>query len=471
MSHTTNTSLDLYLYLSIPKGLFRMTKTSVTKTAVRVYLLAAVFILCVSGLNNEEFNSQHGFQSVVDAGHDNNNNNIMEHSSMEHNIVEVKDTKKASALDNIIPSKLSQELKQGILNGWNKFIGRDRYKLQKRADGNNSNSSNDNKSNSNGNMSGNSQSQNSADQKSKSDSNNSNSNSKSDNNNSNSKSDNSNSKSDSNNSNSKSDNNNNSKSGSNNSKSGSGSLLEVSASQSSESLLEIGGKTTKSSGDSKNSASATGSSDAKSTDGSQKSDNNKSNSKSDSKPSKSTSSYDYDITTSIDPRLPAGGVTMMTPNPTLTTYIKIGDQATFSWSYTSLSVTPRYVNFLAYCSHNSMTYTITTNHPSMETQMVWDTKEFQANATIPLLTAEYKLFMFDSKLNTTSVASAGYLSVYSQTFAMYTPQPYTPLSEWTCYNCKPNGGILGRFVDPLVAKFLLAMVIIFVGSTIQTITL
>lgn len=211
-------------------------------------------------------------------------------------------------------------------------------------------------------------------------------------------------------------------------------------------------------------------SSAKSTDGSTiTSDDNKSSSS--SEPTSSSDTYDYDVSTSIDARLPAGGVTMLTPNPTETTYIKIGQFATFSWSYTSLSVTPRYLNFQAYCSYNSETYTIATDHPAMETEYVWDTKGFQANATIPLLTSNYMLYIYDSKKNVTSVPSAGYLGVFSQKFSLYTPQAYTPLSDWTCVNCKENGGMISQFVDPTIAKWLAALVCIFIASTIQTIVL
>lgn len=250
-----------------------------------------------------------------------------------------------------------------------------------------------------------------------------------------------------------------------NSQSKSNSVNSVSASATdSESFIDVGATPTSKSGATSDST-QTSDSNSK-TDSNSKSDS-KETSKS-SKSSKSTSSYDYDITTSIDARLPAGGITMLTPNPTDTTYIKIGQPATFSWSYTSLSVTPRYVNFEAYCSYNSLTYTLATNHPAMETSMIWDTAAFQANATIPLITSEYKLYIYDARANVTAVAGAGYLGVYAQKFAVYSPQAYTPLSEWTCYNCKDNAGGQ-RLLDPLVAKFLLGIIVIVVGSAVQTI--
>ena len=120
---------------------------------------------------------------------------------------------------------------------------------------------------------------------------------------------------------------------------------------------------------------------------------------------------------------------MNTPATTDTTYVKIGQFATFEWEYVSLSVTPKSLNIQAYCSYNSETYTIATNHPSVESSFTWDTEEFQANATVPLLTSQYTLQIYDSTKNMSSVASAGYLSPYTQKFYMYSPQAYTPLAR------------------------------------------
>lgn len=147
---------------------------------------------------------------------------------------------------------------------------------------------------------------------------------------------------------------------------------------------------------------------------------------------KSTSAKDTNVyvgfSTTIDPRLPAGTISLKTPALTESTYIKIGQFATFEWNYVSLSVTPRKLNIQAYCSYNSETYTVATDHPSAETSYVWDTEAFQANATIPLLTAQYNLQIYDSEANMTVIAQAGYLAPFSQKFYMYSPQAYTPWS-------------------------------------------
>lgn len=134
--------------------------------------------------------------------------------------------------------------------------------------------------------------------------------------------------------------------------------------------------------------------------------------------------------TSIDPRLPAGGTSMLIPTAGATTYYKIGDYVTFAWNYTSLLVTPSAVNVLATCTMNSATYTLTSNMSVEETgKVVWDTGKYQANATVPLLTATYTLYVVDVDKDIGDTASPGHLgSQNGYLFGMYSPQPYTPLN-------------------------------------------
>lgn len=133
---------------------------------------------------------------------------------------------------------------------------------------------------------------------------------------------------------------------------------------------------------------------------------------------------------SINPADAAGGISMITPASTSTTYYKIGQTITFVWNYTSLSVSPTAVDVVASCSLNSVTYTVTQNM-SMEATgtAIWDTGAYQANATIPLLTATYTLFVVDSDKSLTDTASAGHLgSTVGYSFGMYIPQSPTPLN-------------------------------------------
>ncbi|KAK1142266.1 hypothetical protein N8T08_008011 [Aspergillus melleus] len=166
--------------------------------------------------------------------------------------------------------------------------------------------------------------------------------------------------------------------------------------------------------------------------------------------------------TSIDPRSPAGGVKMLTPSTGASSYYKIGEHVTFVWNYTSLLVTPSAVNVIASCSLNSATYTISSNMSVEETgKVVWDTKKYQANATVPLLTATYTLVIYDADTEIGDTAGPGHLSSQNQlNFGMYVPQSYTPLNEYHCVTCS---GALSD-MERQALKFAVGMVLITVAS-------
>ncbi|KAE8152171.1 hypothetical protein BDV25DRAFT_151447 [Aspergillus avenaceus] len=166
--------------------------------------------------------------------------------------------------------------------------------------------------------------------------------------------------------------------------------------------------------------------------------------------------------TSIDPRDGVGGVSMLNPPSTSTTYFKVGDYITFEWKYTSLQVTPSAVNVVASCSKNSETYTLSSNMSVSETgKVVWDTAKYQANATVPLLTATYTLYVYDTNATLGDTASAGHLgSQIGYNFGLYTPQSYTPLNEYICATC--NGALTSLERNGL--KFAVGMAAITVAS-------
>jgi hypothetical protein len=114
-------------------------------------------------------------------------------------------------------------------------------------------------------------------------------------------------------------------------------------------------------------------------------------------------------------------------------YYKIGEYVTLAWNYTSLSVTPSYIDVMASCSINSQMYTIAANQTVDPTGAVtWDTGDYQATATVPLLTETYTLVVMDAQQDISATPKAGYLGVSDQyTFGMYVPQPYTPLNGKT----------------------------------------
>lgn len=153
---------------------------------------------------------------------------------------------------------------------------------------------------------------------------------------------------------------------------------------------------------------------------------------------------------------------MLTPASTAqTTYYKAGDEVTFGWNYTSLSIPPHAIDIYVTCTANSATYTISNNmtfHSSAK--VVWDTKAEQTGAN-PLLTDQYTLVIHDAAKDVTQVASAGYLGAYRQfTFGMYTPQPYENRSTWQCAVCSGAMSDMER----QTLKFMFGMCIITILS-------
>jgi len=139
----------------------------------------------------------------------------------------------------------------------------------------------------------------------------------------------------------------------------------------------------------------------------------------------------------VDPRLPPGGISLITPAATTTTYYKIGNHVTFAWNYTSLSVTPSAIDVIASCSLNSATYTIASNMSVQATGAVtWDTNNYQSS-TVPLLTASYTLIIYEAGKAITDIPGAGHLGSSGQyIFGMYLPQPYTPIYDgYFCATC------------------------------------
>ncbi len=120
-------------------------------------------------------------------------------------------------------------------------------------------------------------------------------------------------------------------------------------------------------------------------------------------------------------------------------YYKIGDFVTFAWNYTSLLATPTAINIMATCTENNQLYTLAVNQTigNSTGAVTWDTGSYQETAaSAPLLTETYTLIIYDAASSISATAQAGYLAVYNQfTFGMYSPQPYTPLADYTCATC------------------------------------
>lgn len=156
---------------------------------------------------------------------------------------------------------------------------------------------------------------------------------------------------------------------------------------------------------------------------------------------------------SINPQAPAGGISLITPNPQMTSYYKVQDWVTFAWNYTSLSVTPSAVDILASCALNHQTYTIALNQsvPTNGPQTVlWDTGAHQAS---PLLTETYTLIIHDAAQAVSATAQPGLLGTFNQfTFGMYVPLPGgKDLTGFKCVTC--NGAMTSAERQTITAIF------------------
>ena len=140
-----------------------------------------------------------------------------------------------------------------------------------------------------------------------------------------------------------------------------------------------------------------------------------------------TESAAASTTASIDDVDPPGGIAMLTPASTTTTYYKIGEDVTLVWNYTSLQVTPSAIDVIA--SNKEGTWTLTSNASVKETgSVVWHTKDDEGGSN-PLLTDTYTLLVYDAKAGVTAAPKPGHLaSMMNFQFGMYLPRPYTPLS-------------------------------------------
>jgi len=158
---------------------------------------------------------------------------------------------------------------------------------------------------------------------------------------------------------------------------------------------------------------------------------------------------------SIPANAPVGGMSFTKPPATAISYYKLATNIpiTFGWNLTSLYVTPTSLTFSAYCSSNGNTYPVgPTSVPAGDTELVWQPWTYQTGQGVqtPLVQGTYTMQVQDER-GTSAVGSPGLFQYNDQmTFAFYTPQPYTPLSEWECSSCQKNGA---RTTQPQLAFF------------------
>ncbi|KFY28016.1 hypothetical protein V493_03150 [Pseudogymnoascus sp. VKM F-4281 (FW-2241)] len=153
--------------------------------------------------------------------------------------------------------------------------------------------------------------------------------------------------------------------------------------------------------------------------------------------------------TSYDPRLPVGGITVLSPKSTSGLPIfKIGDKATFGFNFTDLLATPTALNIMATCTLREAMYTIamnqTINMTATTQQAVWDSNGYE-NST-PLVVATYTLIIYDSDGSESDVPEAGYLAPFKNyAFGMYNGQDYSDDPGGVpCISCSGAFGSLER---------------------------
>lgn len=144
----------------------------------------------------------------------------------------------------------------------------------------------------------------------------------------------------------------------------------------------------------------------------------------------------------IPPSAPAGQIVFTQPPAFSTSYYKIApsNPITFGWNFTYLIATPTSLTVSASCQGGNQ-YPVGSDEnghlPGTATEVVWDMYSYQeAHPNTPLPQAMCNLMIageggFDAKQR------PGFLKPDTgMNFALYTPQPYTPLAEgWKCTAC------------------------------------
>ncbi|KAJ4468718.1 hypothetical protein J3R30DRAFT_3661701 [Lentinula aciculospora] len=141
-------------------------------------------------------------------------------------------------------------------------------------------------------------------------------------------------------------------------------------------------------------------------------------------------------TSSIPQSAPAGILSMTQPPQASTSFFKLasGEVVTFAWSFSGVLATPTSLTVNA-VGANSFTYSLT-SLPGTASSYIWTPYDYQqSHQATPLAQTTYSLQIFDER-GLSATTRPGYLSPNTAlTFALYTPQPYTPLASWQCTVC------------------------------------
>jgi hypothetical protein len=130
-----------------------------------------------------------------------------------------------------------------------------------------------------------------------------------------------------------------------------------------------------------------------------------------------------------------GGITITQPAQTAdASYYKIasGVNVTFGWNFTSVLSYPSSLVVQAYCSENSNTYTIASSIAGTATSVVWAPylydQQAAQNGKPALIQATYRLQIYDERGLTVAASPGRFAPNQNVQFALYIPQPYTPIS-------------------------------------------
>jgi len=131
---------------------------------------------------------------------------------------------------------------------------------------------------------------------------------------------------------------------------------------------------------------------------------------------------------------PAGLLTITQPPQTTIAFFKIApsQSITFAWNFSYVLSTPASLTVSAICE-NGNTYPVGPTNgiiPGAATSVVWDPYAWQTNnPNSPLAQATYTLEIFDERGPDPSRAPGLLQPNNALRFALYTPQPYTPIDS------------------------------------------
>ncbi|KAH9940703.1 hypothetical protein B0H21DRAFT_780312 [Amylocystis lapponica] len=166
---------------------------------------------------------------------------------------------------------------------------------------------------------------------------------------------------------------------------------------------------------------------------------------------------------------PAGGLTITKPPQTATSFFKIAPShtITFGWNFTYLLKTPEHLTVSAVCD-NGNTYPVGATDgiiPGTATSVLWDLWSYQqAHPSTPLAVATYTLNIWGDQ-GPGAAISPGVLSENTNLkFALYSPQAYTPLPDWTCDGCNVSGAWSEYVAHPAFVSLVATIVVIFLSG-------